>query len=236
MKKNLFLALALAAPVMAGVDAPVVVAPNPETVATPAPVVSPWALEIGAVHRWATEDIIKDFSELGEIDLWGADMTLIYKVDDNHSFNLRVGYNYGDASISDLYDDGVYYDYEKAKYEVHNFYIMPGYRYTGSICDSASWYVGANVGASNLKIKEKYTFIEKENGVPTDECESDNTSIKDWGLAASAEIGLQYHITDAVYLYGAYQYWMSTAEASNEYAKSEKQHYHSVTAGIGINF
>lgn len=218
MKKNLFLALALAAPVMAGVDAPVVEAPAP----APAPVISPWSMEIGGVYRCAAEDIVDGGDE---IDLWGGDITAIYKLDDHHSVNLRFGYNYGDVTESGSY--GPQEDWYN-KTEVRNFYIMPGYRYTDSICDCASWYVGANIGASNMKVKV--------SGIDNDILEHYSDSDKDWGFAASAELGLQYHISDAVYLYGAYQYWMSTAEVGDGEIKTEKQHYHSVTAGIGINF
>lgn len=241
MKKNLFLALALAAPVMAGVDAPVVVAPNPEIIAAPAPAVSPWALEIGAVYRWAGKDICKDFSEFGEIDLWGADLTLIHKVDDNHSFNLRFGYNYGDKTETSYYFLGQNeYDKDDIKVEVHSFYIMPGYRYTAAVCDTVSLYAGANVGVSNMKVKFEDDYQYVYNGVVEDSW-SGSTSEKDWGFAASAEVGIQYHISDSAYLYAAYQFWMSTAQpkytdVDGFSIKAEKQHYHSVTAGIGINF
>ena len=54
MKKTLLLALALAVPAMAGVSAPLAVAPNPDNTPAPqpAPVVSPWSVEIGGVYRW----------------------------------------------------------------------------------------------------------------------------------------------------------------------------------------
>lgn len=216
MKKNLIMALAMAVPAMAGVDAPVVAAP------APAPAPCPWALEIGGVYRCAAEDIVDGGDE---IDLWGGDITAIYKLDENHSVNLRLGYNYGDMSESGSF--GPQEDWH-LKTEVHNFYIMPGYRYTGSICDCASWYVGANIGASNMKVKV--------SGVEPEFLDSYSESDKEWGFAASAELGMQYHISDSVYLYGAYQYWMSTAEVGDSELKTEKQRYHSVTVGVGIDF
>lgn len=232
MKKTLLLALALAVPAMAGVSAPLAVAPNPDNTPAPqpAPVVSPWSVEIGGVYRWACDDI---HSEYKDVDVWGGELTAIYKINDNHSVNIRFGYNVGDTSDScytvDVNNQGD--SYEKEKLDLTSFYIMPGYRYTDSITDSVSWYAGVNAGISNLKADYEYYYA--VNNDPQDDID---LSGDDWGFAASAELGVQYHISDCVYLFGAYQYWMSTARPSDEGVKAKKQSYHSVTAGVGINF
>lgn len=233
MKKTLLLALVLAVPAMAGVSAPLAVAPNPDNAPVPqvAPTVSPWSVEIGGVYRWACDDI---HSEYKDVDVWGGELTAIYKINDNHSVNVRFGYNVGDISDSSYTESvrGQQYIYEKEKIDVESFYIMPGYRYTDSITDNISWYVGANVGISNMKADYEYAYVVNNDtiGDPID------LSGDDWGFAASAELGVQYHITDCVYLFGAYQYWMSTARPSDHGVKAKKQSYHSVTAGVGINF
>jgi opacity protein-like surface antigen len=232
MKKNLLLALALAAPAMAGVSAPLAVAPNPENMPAPAPVVSPWSMEIGAVYRWANDGI---YENTFDVNVWGVDLTAIYKINDNHSVNVRLGYNTGDKSktIIDAYTtpNGTFSREYAYDVDVRSFYIMPGYRYTDAITENVSWYAGANIGIANTKVEcdcslsEYYDFIGR-----------DSLSADKWGLAVSAELGLQYHISESVYLYGAYQYWMSTARPSDQGAKAESQDYHSVTAGVGINF
>ena len=243
MKKNLLLALALAAPAMAGVSAPLAVAPNPENMPAPAPVVSPWSMEIGAVYRWANDSIGSSYTvftqrqqemttDPGDVDVWGVDLTAIYKINDNHSVNVRFGYNYGDNTEKLIIDYGqIGQEVYTSDVEVESFYIMPGYRYTGSITDSVSWYIGANAGISNMNVKSDFSAVAM--GDPTGE---GKLSASKWGFAASAEIGLQYHICDSVYLYGAYQYWMGTARPSDKGVKSKAQDYHSVTAGVGINF
>lgn len=257
MKKTL-IALALAVPAMAGTISPVVVAPNPETVPAPVVTPSPWAVEIGGVYRWAAKDIAKGADE--DVDVWGGEITGIYKLTENHAITLRFGYHGGEESEtttvvsrpevfepvidnSDIAPEGQIPEYEgdtiysrdKAKVEVSSLYLMPGYRYTGAICDSVSWYAGANVGIAYTKGKYSWSEFESVNGDPICD-ESGKGSDKDWGLAASAEIGLQYHITDSVYLFGAYQYWASTAQPEKNGVKMKKQHYHTVNAGVGINF
>lgn len=258
MKKTL-IALALAVPAMAGTISPVVVAPNPETVPAPVVTPSPWAVEIGGVYRWATKDIAKGADE--DVDVWGGEITGIYKLTENHAITLRFGYNGGDVEETTTYEywpemdfdqqpmnDGYANDYpnkrpeypaeysrDKDKVEVSSLYLMPGYRYTGAICDSVSWYVGANVGIAYTKAKYSWSEFASVDGDQYHE-DSGKISDKDWGLAASAEIGLQYHITDSVYLFGAYQYWASTAQPEKDGYKMKKQHYHTVNAGVGINF
>ena len=167
------------------------------------------------------------------MDVWGGELTAIYKINDNHSVNIRFGYNVGDTSDScyTVDEKRQVNSYEKEKLDLTSFYIMPGYRYTDSITDSVSWYAGVNAGISNLKADYEYYYAEYNDPIDDIDLSGD-----DWGFAASAELGVQYHISDCVYLFGAYQYWMSTARPSDEGVKAKKQSYHSVTAGVGINF
>lgn len=238
MKSRLILACSLAIPAFAGTAAPVVTTPVPAPVSAPvATTTSAWAMEIGPTYRWAIKDLYNDNYEPNDkIDTVGADITLIYKATENHSFNLRVGYDYGDLSASWMSSDIDYYYHEKIVFKVHNIYIMPGYRYTDQLTDSLSWYLGANAGASYFKVDDFHTYTEISNGVPASDCGSASSAKKDWGFAISAELGLRYHITDTIYLYGAYQFWTSTAKLKYEDSSTYAQQYHSVKGGVGINF
>ena len=232
MKKNLLLALALAAPAMAGVSAPLAVAPNPENTPAPAPVVSPWSMEIGAVYRWANDGI---YENAFDVNVWGVDLTAIYKINDNHSVNVRFGYNTGDKSKTiieaNTTPNGTFSREYAYDVDIRSFYIMPGYRYTDSITENVSWYAGANIGIANTKVECDVAVSEYNDPIGEASLSGDK-----WGFAASAEIGLQFHISDSVYLYGAYQYWVGTSRPSDYGIKAESQDYHSVTAGVGINF
>lgn len=215
LEKSLCLAVGLAVPSLAGVVAPVVAQPIPEAT------VSPWNLEIGEVYRFASKDLVPSGEKL---DLWGLDATVGYQLGACHSVNLRVGYNYGNWDESITVANRLT---EENEIEVYTFYLMPGYRYTDSIREGdAAWYIGANVGVSNMEVEWKMRQSQAS--------ESGGKNV--WGFAASADLGLQYRLSESVYLYAAYQFFMNTCELKTVDETTNKQHYHSVTAGLGFQF
>ena len=131
-EKTIILALALAAPAMAGdaKSAPITVVDVPPVVA-PAP--SPWALEIAGVHTWTMADAD---DRMHNINTWGVDVTGVYDLTPNWAATVRVGW----ATGSDDYVNPT------EEIEVENWTITVGLRYSAPITESLSWYAGGEIG------------------------------------------------------------------------------------------
>ncbi len=232
MKKSLILALALAAPVFAGDP---VVAPPP-TVYAPAPTCGPWALEAAAVYGFAMEDVY-DGLVSKDIDVYGADLTLVYALNDNHSVNLRFGYTFGDECVQGTDLDGGFTRWET---DIHTFTLMPGYRYTHALNEKWSLYGGANLGVANVSVKDSWSATWQDgNGLRNKAHDSD------WGLAWSLEVGAQYNITPCWYLFATYGLAGSTAETKPLYTweggwkegdETDQLWYQVIRLGVGAKF
>ncbi len=219
MKKTLILALAaIAAPAFAGQESIVYVAPTP----TPAPAPCPITWEVGAFYGFANHDIYKG-GYCKDIDIYGADLTAVYALDDSNSVNLRFGYAFGDENDPDSRNAG-----EKWEIDTHTFALMPGYRYTHAINDSWSAYIGANVGVANLSIKDHY----RGDGDVWSEHDSA------WGFAYSAEVGLRYEVCENCDIFAAYEFMGSTAKPSlyEGECKARNQSYNTIRVGVGLKF
>lgn len=211
MKKIALLALC-AAPVMAGTP---IITPAPAP--APAPVVSPWAIEIGAIGNLANRNI--DHEGITEaIDTYGADLTGIYNITENHAITLRFSYAYGSEVIR--YNFGPNEDFSY-RGELTNFSIMPGYRYTTAVTDKLSAFAGASIGFTH----ERQTWI-------FDREEKD--SANDWGLGYAAEIGVSYALCPKTALYAAVQY--SGNSASHGKFDTKKQSYTGLRVGVNYKF
>lgn len=224
MKKTIILALAFAAPAMAGdaksapitvVDVPAVVAPTP----------SPWALEVAGVHTWTMADA---YDDMHNINTWGVDVTAVYNMTPNWAATLRFSYADGSGRCVDGNGDNEMY---KWKDEVTNWSVTAGVRYTAPISEKLSWFVGANAGLGRTEIKTSQTWI-TDNGRGKEKAEAD-----DIGFAYSVETGLKYDICENLYVIGSVGfrgYW-TTPNWEGDY-RDDQQTGVSVSAGLGWEF
>lgn len=208
--KTALLALAAAMPVMAGTY----------TVTEP---VNPYSLELGVGYNFAARDLLKLRDGHGpKVDTVGVDLTGVYAVNDRSSFNLRFGFSSGS-------DDVRYSDNYHADFRVNTFFLMPGYRYTHSMGEYLSAFIGANVGVVNQSIKLKLREGE----------DTYRPHGSEYGFAYSAEAGFRYEISRHFDVFLAYQFFGSTAQPgfNNESASGiRSQLYHSVRAGLSFDF
>lgn len=155
-----------------------------------------------------------------EVDTYGFDVTGVYNINSNWSVNLRLAWAIGD----DTYGGGEYlYDLE-----VTNWSITPGIRYTAAISDSVYWFVGANVGYGSTKADEDWTdLLYKETG---------NYKDTDGGVTYTIETGLRFDCTDTCYLYGAVQYWGTTATPGDSDELVGEQQGINFRIGMGLSF
>ncbi len=219
MNKALIATLLLStSPAMAG---------QPLTCSTPPPAPPakdcPLTLELAAVYAFANSDILSHGSGAEkDIDLYGGDITAVYALNERHSANLRFGYAFGDE-VNRFY--GTRYETD-----VHNFYLMPGYRYTHAINDRTDAYFGVNVGIANLSIK-----TQERDAFGTS---SDHNSA--YGFAYSAEVGLRYKINENCTVFAAYEFCGSTATPDIRFRDSirsgNNQSYNAVRAGASFRF
>lgn len=221
MNKIAILALACAAPVMAGT--PEVIAPAP----APAPAVNPWSVEIGAGYNFAGRDLIKhSFGEEEAIDTYGVDLTAVRAINDNNALTLRFGYTFGDEIDAESRAAG-----DRMKITVHTFSLLPGYRYTHALTEKLSAFCGVNVGLANMSVKAHTRWMEGDVYGGHDSA---------WGIGYSAEVGLRYALCPRTELFAAYQFSGNTARVKlndgEDCAKNHRQFYNGVRAGVSIKF
>lgn len=217
--KTTILALAAAMPIMAGTPAYIETEP-----------VNPYSIETAVSYNFAARNIFKFGDFKGpKVDTMGVDITGVYTVNENSSFNLRFGYAGGSDDNSD--GNGDDYGY-RLRARVNNFYLMPGYRYTHRLSDYFSGFIGANIGVINQSVKFRVSdddYVGKAHG-------------SDYGFAYSAEAGLRYEISKHFDLFVAYQFFGSTAEASGSNRYYDDTHhghtqlYHCVRVGASFDF
>lgn len=186
--------------------------------------ISPYSIELGVGYNFAARDIVKvDGASSPRVDTLGIDITGVYAVNDNSSYNLRFGFASG--------SDDVHYDFVKSDVRINNFFLMPGYRYTHRLGDYVSGYIGANIGVINESIKLKLSspndrYTQRYHG-------------SEFGFAYSAEVGLRYMISQHFDVFLAYQFFGSTAEPGlngEPHSSTRAQLYHSVRAGVSFDF
>ncbi|MBQ7024001.1 MAG: porin family protein [Akkermansia sp.] len=223
MKKTIILALALAAPAMAGdaKSAPITVVDVPPVVA-PAP--SPWALEIAGVHTWTMADAD---DRMHNINTWGVDVTAVYNMTPNWAATLRFSWADGSGRMVGGNGDDVWY---KSGLDVTNWSVMAGIRYTAPVTEKLSWFAGANAGWGRTEITYKY--FEVSDARYTGKGEAD-----DVGLAYSVETGLKYDICESLYVIGSVGfrgYWTTPNWVDG--SRDDQQTGVSVSAGLGWEF
>ena len=206
MKKVIFAAMALGLPVMAGAPAPIV---------TPAPAPScPLTLEVAGVYKSAAKELLS-YGPAKEIDVMGADLTLVKPICGNSAVTLRFGYNFGDEA-----QRGVFGGTEEV--DVHSFYLMPGYRYTHALTEKTSLYGAVNAGIANTSFKYKFDDAE----------EIDKWHDSDWGFIATLELGVRYQLCEKTELFAAYEFTANYAKPDG----CDEQTYNGVRVGVGFKF
>ncbi len=235
MQKSLILALALAAaPVFAG-EAPIVTVPAPAP--APAPACCPLSVEVAGVYGFAMGDIY-DGIVSKDIDVYGADITFVYNLNENHSVNLRFGYTFGDECVQNggTFDEGMSY-YTRHEIDVHTFTLMPGYRYTHAIDEDWSVYAGANIGIANVSVKDAFSQTVSYVGEGSEGGKL-NEHDSDWGFAWSVEIGASYKMSDNWYAFATYGLFGSTAEPElyDGIVPVDQQWYQGIRLGVGCEF
>lgn len=88
-----------------------------------------WTWEIAGRYNHAFTNIRKH-APAPSIDTWGADMTGLYHLRGNHYVSCRFSYAYGA-------EDG---------FKLHQFALVPGYRYEWVLNEQWSAYAGAGIG------------------------------------------------------------------------------------------
>ncbi|MBQ7024002.1 MAG: outer membrane beta-barrel protein [Akkermansia sp.] len=224
MKKTIILALALAAPAMAGdaksapitvVDVPPVVAPTP----------SPWALEIAGVHTWTMADANDG---MHNINTWGVDVTAVYNMTPNWAATLRFSWADGSGRVFGDYGAEKFYN----KLDITNWSVTAGVRYTAPITEKLSWFAGANAGWGRTEMTSKSYEDYGDQGGYSYKAEAD-----DVGFVYSVETGLKYDICESLYVIGSVGfrgYW-TTPNWDGGY-RDDQQTGVSVSAGLGWEF
>ncbi len=213
MKKTLIAGLALASLTsLATAGQPTTIYPAPAPCTTPCP----YSWELAAKYGFATSDIYRGVSD--SVDTYGGDLTFVYHMNKCHSINLRGGCTYGHDAHS-LYD-------ATRKVNLHTFYLMPGYRYTHALNDKWSAYLGGNVGAANLSVKDNLRgdfFHRKDHN-------------SEYGFAYSGEVGLRYSLCENSELFLAYEFFGSTARPGVRDGHTKRQTYNVVRTGVSFQF
>lgn len=205
MKKAVFAALALGLPVMAGEPAPIV---------TPAPAPAcPLTLEVAGVYKSAAKELL-NVGPAKEIDVMGADLTLVKPICEKSALTLRFGYNFGDEAQRAL--GGT------EEVDVHSFYLMPGYRYTHALTEKTSLYGAVNAGIANTSVKYKY---DDAAGIVKDHD-------SDWGFIGTVELGVRYQLCEKTELFAAYEFTANYATPDG----CDEQTYNGVRVGVGFKF
>lgn len=188
----------------------------------PAPEQDCYTLDMAAVVRFATSDILSG-RHSDQINTIGGDLTLGYKLDERDSVNLRFGYGYGSTSSNHHH---AHFGHAREKTSLHNFYLMPGYRYTRNVTEKTDIYMGINLGVSNLSVKDslrhrRHTFRDHDSN---------------WGFAYSAEIGMTHDLTENWSFFAAAEFFGSTARPKIMGRDCKAQNSFGIRAGLSTTF
>lgn len=192
-----------------------------------------FSLEAGATANLAARSIVSD-SPVGalRVHTMGLDLTGVYATrSPRHAFTLRLSYASGEADDSALLGTQVY----EMEGKLTTLTLMPGYRYTTRLSTRTHLFVGANAGIAMYRAQDRES-LDGHTWV--------NVSARDYGAAASAEIGLEYARSERLSFFAAYRVSAATARPELEWsdgessysAKLNAQLYHSLSAGVRWRF
>ncbi len=225
------LSLVCASSLYAGEEVKIVVITPPE------PAKEAWYVEAAAFGSVAAGDLYESQhpSEVvpEDLQMYGADLTIGYKFDDSNAVQFRLGYSYGDAENS-AYFGLMHY---RNKVRVHNFSLMPGYRYTCALDDEFSLYAAVHAGLTNTSLKFEDEYIQ-----PGQYSSPARTHASKWGFGYSIEVGVRYDITDSIYAFAAYEFRENEPSPTLNHdvwdrpREAESQSYHLIRIGAGMEF
>lgn len=236
MKNTIIAAIALAMPCLAGQSAPLAPAPVPREVARTC-ADSPWSMEIGANYNFAMRDLLKHSQgSCKAVDTMGGELTLLHRNAEHDSMYVRLGYAYGGESHGGSYG----FRNDNIKLNTHTFALTTGYRYTRSLAERTSMYMGAGIGVVNQSIKTKFTA----DGFHRERDFSYKAHDAAWGFAVEAEVGLRYQLCPCWDVFLAYRFSANTAKNSlgrgdvelTDFNRNHRQFFHGITAGVGFKF
>lgn len=206
-----------------------------------------WSVEVAGNANFAMKDIMdSEWGESPSVHTYGADVTLVRNYSQHVSFNLRFAYSYGNDSYDGTVDGVMAEDGTVPQvafsdsFDVNNFSLMPGVRYTIPLEEDdgdhdnlhPALYVGLNAGLLARNIKCEQTL-------GADVVRAHDSSV---GLAYSAEIGLRFPLSDQVEVFAAYQIGGSTAHPSLRFSdtgdsvSSHHQYYNTARIGLSYTF
>ena len=251
---------------------------------------SGFSLEVAGNHRWAARGLLKSGAASAsldgtlksrgnvscngavpqeKLDTAGVDLTLVKKLSEHHSVNLRFGYSTGDLDVTLSQQDIAGMNFSgsgligtlaqkllpqmlagfKGHARLHNFSLMPGYRYTCQVTPQVAFYAGANV-VINSSLKGDVSISKTFEGHNMQYNANGHDS--QFGFAYSAEVGARYAVTKRLELFAAYEFFGSTThpELKTNQGTSisgipiegsiglttRKQIYHGVRAGLSYAF
>lgn len=235
MKKTIMIAFALGMPCLAG---------QPVTTIAPAPVKpvrtcadSPWSMEIGANYNFAMRDLLKHSQgSCKSVDTMGGELTLVHRNSERDSMYVRLGYAYGGESNGGFTGFGN----DNIKLNTHTFALTTGYRYTRTLTERMSMYMGAGIGVVNQSIKAKFST----DGYDRKRNLSYKAHDASWGFAVEAEVGLRYQLCPRWDVFAAYRFSANTAKNSlgrgdadfTDFGRNHRQFFHGITAGVAFKF
>lgn len=145
--------------------------------ATTAAASTPLSWEIAGNYNHAFRSI-RTHAPAPSIDTWGADITGLYHLHGHHHLTFRFSYAYGA-------DDG---------FRMHNFAIMPGYRYMRPLNEQWCIFAGVNAGIGVSMLD--YPGMERHTYALSNRDDMAN-------LVYSAELGARYTVSPHVRVIGS---------------------------------
>lgn len=185
------------------------------------------AVSVEAFYAMANEDLMKDFDELGKLDLCG--MTIQYTLKDlfgsdssssvSPEFFVSAGLGYGDEEI--CWDE-----FEKEEISVLAGQFSVGGNLSWEISSSVDLFVGARLGLGYISVESEYA----------DDEFSESRTESDWGVFYGLRLGTNIEFVENHALTIAADYWGSTARADFDGEKSKEQTYCVFSLGYRYSF
>lgn len=174
-----------------------------------------FSMEVGAAY---VNTSIKDSGlQYKDYNYVGPELTGLIHVTDNWAVSISVSSAYANEAY-------VYEGRDRWTAKVERWSLMVGTRYTTSVSENANVFVGASIGLARESCEECW--------YDTFDGESEKWEGKGRGVDYAAEIGLNYYLTDSIYVYGAARFWGTTVAVGN----ASDCLGLGARAGIGVSF
>lgn len=186
----------------------------PPVLPSPTAVDGTWTIEASVANVFAMRSLLDAHSK--KLNLAGPELTGVYHLDQHQSITLRGSALFGRRG--NCYDGG-----GLGKLDVM---LMPGYRYTWGLTPTTDVYVGANLGVMYTDVNKRHSY--KLNGGGSESA---------YGVAASAEMGVRFAITEDLQLFAALQLSADMAATPTvDDLEQRNQVYTGVRIGLSYDF